>query len=135
MAQDDPARLASLRQAAEAEPNGHGLLWRISREGTAPSWLFGTMHMADPRVVQLSPAARSAFDGSGTVVIETTEVLDPSKMMAAMAANPELMMFTDDTTLTSLIPQEDRAAVEAGLSARGITLFLRMRRRIAATFG
>ena len=117
---DDPARLAEIRAEAAGVANGRGLLWRIDRDGVAPSWLFGTMHMADPRVVALGPRAREAFGAATTVVIETTEVLDPAKAMAAMLADPELTMFTDGTTLMSLVPDEERAAVEAALGARGI---------------
>ena len=57
-----------------------------------------------------------------TVVIETTEVLDEAKMMASLAREPDLMMFTDGTTLPSLLSPEDAKAMEAGLAARGITL-------------
>lgn len=117
---DDPAKLAEIRAEAAGVANGDGVLWRIGKEGAEPSWLFGTMHMSDPRVVALDRRARAAFEASSTVVIETTEVLDQAKMMAAMLANPELTMFTDGTTLMSLVPDEERAALEAALGARGI---------------
>ncbi|MBE0691476.1 MAG: TraB/GumN family protein [Aquamicrobium sp.] len=117
---DDPAKLAEIRAEAAGVANGKGLLWRIEKDGAAPSYLFGTMHLSDPRVVALGPQAQEAFDASSTVVIETTEVLDPARMMAAMLANPELTMFTDGTTLMSLVPEEERATVEAALSERGI---------------
>lgn len=120
MQRDDPAALAALRAEAAGVANGKGLLWRIEREGLAPSHLFGTMHMADPRVVTLGGAAQAAFDAAATVVIETTEVLDQASMMAAMLARPELTMFTDGTTLSSLVPPQERAAFEAALKARGI---------------
>ena len=120
MAHDDPARLAQIRAEAAGVANGKGVLWRIGKDGAAPSWLFGTMHMADPRVVALGAEARAAFDAAATVVIETTEVLDPAKMMAAIAADPELTMFTDGTTLMSLVPEDERAAVVAALERRGI---------------
>ncbi|TJW23522.1 MAG: polysaccharide biosynthesis protein GumN, partial [Mesorhizobium sp.] len=55
-----------------------------------------------------------------TVVIETTEVLDQQKMMAAFLKEPELMMFTDSTTLSSLLSPDDAAAVNKALDARGI---------------
>jgi len=122
MEQEDPARLASLRQAAEAEPNGRGLLWRVSKEGVAPSWLFGTMHMADPRVATLPAPAQAAFDKADTLVIETLDVLDPAKMTALMLERPELTMFTGSETLTDLIPEADRAMVAARLAARGVPL-------------
>jgi len=120
MATDDPTTLKAIRDEAATVENGSGLLWRIDLEGAAPSYLFGTMHVSDPRVVQLPDAAKAAFEQAGTVVIETTDILDQSKMMAAMLAQPDLMMFTDDTTLFSLMTPEDRAMVEAALSARGI---------------
>lgn len=120
MGQDDPAALDAIKAQAAEVANGHALLWRIEKDGVTPSFLFGTMHMSDPRVVALPAAAQVAFDGSSTLVIETTEILDQSKMMAAMLANPEMMMFTDETTLFSLLSAEDRAAVEQALSDRGI---------------
>jgi uncharacterized protein YbaP (TraB family) len=120
LARDDPAKLAQIRAEAEDIANGKGLLWRIEKDGTAPSWLFGTMHLSDPRVVGLGAPARTAFDAATTVVIETTDVLDPAKLMAAMVADPELTMFTDGTTLLSLVPETERAATEAALAERGI---------------
>ena len=120
MERDDPQKLAAIRAEAAEVVNGTGVLWRIESGGAQPSWLFGTMHMADPRVVALGPKAQEAFDGSSTVVIETTEVLDQAKIMAAMLANPELTMFTDGTTLLSLVPEAERAAVGAMLAERGI---------------
>ena len=56
------------------------------------------------------------------MVIETTEILDQAKMMASLAKEPELMMFTDGTTLMSLLSPEDQKALEDGLAERGISL-------------
>lgn len=118
----NPATLATIREEAAATRNGHGLLWKVEKPGTEPSWLFGTMHMADPRVLSLPEQAQAAFDTSSTVVIETTDALDQSRMMAALASRPDLMMFTDGTTLTSLLSPADRTAIEAALKTRGISL-------------
>src|SRR5690606_7301047 len=105
---DDPAAYGKILAEAAATPNGKGLLWKLEKSGERPSYLFGTMHMTDPRVVALPAAARKAFDAADTVVIETTEVLDQKKMMATLASEPGLMMFTDDTTLASLLSPADR---------------------------
>ena len=120
LASDDPALLDRIRAEAADTLNGKGLLWKVEKDGGEPSYLFGTMHMTDPRVTGLTPSAQEAFSGADTVVIETTDVLDQSKMMAAMAAEPELMMFTDGTTLASLLSPEDEAAVSEALDERGI---------------
>jgi uncharacterized protein YbaP (TraB family) len=116
----DPALFDRIAGEARAVANGKGLLWRIGKDGQQPSYLFGTMHMADPRVVTLPPDAQARFDAASTVVIETTEVLDQAAMMAALARDPGLMMFTDGTTLMSLLPPEDAPAVEEALRRRGI---------------
>lgn len=118
----DPAKVEAIRAEAAKTPNGNALLWTIEKDGVKPSWLFGTMHMADPRVVNLTDAAQSAYDQADTVTIETTEVLDPSAAIKAMAERPDLMMFTDDTTLEKLLPADKQDMVRQALSARGIPL-------------
>lgn len=122
MQRSEPATLAALRAEADKTVNGHGLLWRIEKPGIPASFLFGTMHMADPRVTSLSPAAQAAFDGAETLVIETTDVLDQNKMTAALFAKPGLMMFTDGSTLADHLSPEDEAVLQKGLEARGIPL-------------
>lgn len=117
---DDPAAYQKIVAEAAATPNGKGLLWKLEKAGEKPSYLFGTMHMTDPRVTALPAAAQKAFDGADTVIIETTEVLDQKKMMATLAKEPGLMMFTDNTTLSSLLSPKDAAAVDKALDARGI---------------
>src|SRR5882724_11741157 len=44
LAAQDPAALAKINDEAAATLNGNGLLWKIETPGTAPSYLFGTMH-------------------------------------------------------------------------------------------
>ena len=122
MARSDPSRLDALRKEAAATENGKGLLWKIEQPGRKPSYLFGTMHLTDPRVLKLSDVAQSAYSGADTVVIETDEVLDPKAPMAILAERPDLMMFTDNTTLDKLIPKDKVEAVKAALIQRGISL-------------
>ena len=118
----DPAQLAEIRRQAATTLNGKGLLWKLEKAGQTPSFLFGTIHMTDPRVTSLTPAAQKAFDAAGTIVIETTDVLDQARMMATIMAEPDLTMFTDGTTLSSLLSPEDAAILAAGLDKRGIPL-------------
>ena len=117
---DDPPAYAALEAEARATPNGEGLLWRIEKDGVEPSYLFGTMHLTDPRVLTLPPDATNAYNGASTVVIETTDVLDPAAASASVLARPDLMMFTDQTTLSGLLDDKDKAVVEAALKERGV---------------
>lgn len=116
----DPALLSKVEAQAAKIANGGHLLWRVDVPGKAPSWLFGTMHMSDPRVVALPADAQDAFDGASTVVIETTDILDQKRVMAAFAERPDLTMFTDGGSLETLLSPDDLATLRDGLSERGI---------------
>ncbi|MEM5470642.1 TraB/GumN family protein [Hoeflea sp. AS60] len=122
LAASNPQKLAEVRAKASGTRNGSGLLWKVEKDGIAPSFLFGTMHVTDPRVTKLPAAAQKAFDAAGTVVIETVEILDPAKAQALLLSKPELTMFTDETTLTSLLDEDETKLIEAELSRRGIPL-------------
>jgi len=63
--------LAPLANATEgASAPRKGLLWRLEREGIAPSYLFGTMHVSDPRVSPPAPLVRDAFESSRLLIVE-----------------------------------------------------------------
>lgn len=65
--------LAFVARPIGAEPYvayGHGLLWEITRPGVAPNYLFGTMHVTDPRVVNLPAPVRAAFGRAKRLVLE-----------------------------------------------------------------
>ncbi len=74
-----------------------GLLWRISQGSAAPSYLLGTIHSADPRVVRLRPAVAQALDQSERFIMEM--VPDP----AAMAELAMRMLITDGRDLEALL--------------------------------
>lgn len=116
--------LSDVKREAALIPNGSGLFWQISKSGTKPSYLYGTMHVTDPRVLNLSDTVTAAIDQADTVVIETLDLLDPQKAQAAVLKQPSLTMFTDGSTLTSSMSQEDAAFLEAELKSRGIAISL-----------
>lgn len=120
--QGDPARYAEAVKEADATPNGRGIFWKIEKAGMRPSWLLGTMHVTDPRVLVLPPGAQAAHDAADTIVIESDEILDEKKAAIALLAKPELTMFTDGTTIDKLLSPEDYKRLEAGLLQRGIPL-------------
>lgn len=76
---------------------GKGLCWKIEKEGQATSYLYGTMHIGDKRVITLAPKVQKIFDQSDSV---TLEILPD---YAAMAVLMRGMMFTDGRTLEDVI--------------------------------
>jgi uncharacterized protein YbaP (TraB family) len=74
-----------------------GLLWRIERAGSTPSYLFGTMHSDDPGVVDLAAPVRQAFDQAEAVTLEVT--LDPESLLTLTQA----LMMNDGRMLDALL--------------------------------
>lgn len=118
----DPASWQELQRDADKIPNRKGLLWKIDKEGVEPSYLFGTMHFSDPRVMTLSKATDEAYRSASTVVVETTDILDPKFFLRVRLERPELLLFTDGTTLKSHLPEQRREEIERKLAERGIVL-------------
>ncbi|MFB2551251.1 TraB/GumN family protein [Ensifer soli] len=131
-----PQTIESMRREAAAIPNGKGVFWKIEKPGVAPSYLLGTMHVTDPRVLAMPKGAPAAFDAAGTVVVESDEIVDDRKAAAAMLTRPDLTMFTDGRTIEDFLKPGEKDALEAGLKQRGIPLALvaKMKPWIIASF-
>ncbi len=112
-----------------AEPKGP-FLWRV--EGRTPTYLFGTIHVPDDRVLALAPSVVKAFNESAAVYTEIP--MDSATQMGVMGK----VMLPEGTQLSEVIgqPLYDRmtAAAEktlgaehAGLGAMLGPLFQRMK--------
>lgn len=117
---ENPTAYADVLAKAEKIPNGEGIFWKIDKEGAAPSYLLGTMHVTDPRVMKMPAGAKEALARAATVVVESDEVLDEKKAMAALQANPALILFTDDSSLSSHLGGEDLQILKSGIESRGL---------------
>lgn len=67
-----PAAKSTGPENCVERPFDKGKLWRISRDNTPPSYVFGTMHSKDPRILQLPGIIMQAFTRSQTAVFETS---------------------------------------------------------------
>lgn len=119
---ENPDAYARVVAEGDKVPNGKGIFWKIEKPGLPSSYLLGTMHVSDPRVLKMPAGASEALDAVRTVVIESDEVLDDKKAMAGMLAKPELTMFTDETSIDKLLDPDDLAVLEEGLKKRGVPL-------------
>lgn len=136
MRASDPARLEAIETEAAAVPNGKGVFWKITREGLAPSYLLGTIHLTDPRVLTMPQGAAEAHQAAKVIVIESDEILDEVKAATALLAKPDLTMFTDGTTISDLLEPAETEKLALGLKSRGIALPLveRMKPWMIASF-
>jgi len=93
------AQFAPAPSVAHAQSNAaydKGLLWRIEKAQAPPSYLFGTVHLADKRVTSLPDAVRESFDAARTFTMEVS--LDQSNI-AALAAR---MVYLDGRDLPGI---------------------------------
>lgn len=119
LASSDPARHARILEDADTLENGRAVLWRLERPGLAPSYLFGTVHLTDTRVTQLSDATRLALDGSTAVLLEAADV-SPETTARALTSAARAAVFTDGRSLESLLSEEEFRKVEASIDRVGV---------------
>lgn len=119
---DDPAGYAKLRAEADALPNGKGIFWKIEKDGRPASWLLGTMHVTDPRVLAMPEAARTAYAAASTVIVESDEIADEKKAGATIMARPDLTMFAGGKSITDFIDKAEAERLAEGLKSRGLSL-------------
>ncbi|WP_082453707.1 TraB/GumN family protein [Rhizobium sp. Leaf262] len=136
MQKNEPARYDAIVTEADAIPNGKATFWKIEKAGAEPSWLLGTMHISDPRVLAMPEGAKAAFDKAAVVIVESDEITSEKEASAKLLEQPELMMFLDGKSITDMLPKDDVAKLEAGLQARGIPLnaVLKMKPWILSSF-
>jgi uncharacterized protein len=134
--QRDPKAYAAIVNEAAKTPNGQATFWKIEKPGITPSYLLGTMHVTDPRVLRMPAGAQDAASKADAIIVESDEVLDDNKAAMALLAKPELSMFTDGSTITSRLTPEQASELEAGLKKRGLALAAvnRMKPWIIASF-
>jgi uncharacterized protein YbaP (TraB family) len=108
------ALLPWVASLAEQTSWDRGLLFEVSRERGQNSYLFGTIHSENERVIDLPPPVRSAFDGAGTFVMEV--IPDADAILRSMVT----MVYTDGRSLAEVVgPSRFQRIVEA-MERRGM---------------
>lgn len=98
----DRALFDKVMADAAATENSDALLWKIEREGTPPSYLFGTVHLTDVRVTRFSPAMERALGEAKTIALEVSD-LSETATASVIAKSAPLVMFTDGQRLDRLL--------------------------------
>lgn len=107
-----PAR--AVQPLAPSRHPEHGLLWRIDKSGTQPSYLLGTMHTADPRVLRIVDDVRPYLMASRSYTMEL--IMNGGAFIDSANA----MYFNDGTTLESVVGKAVYARAVQALKARGL---------------
>lgn len=105
---------APVQKSAAVAPYSQGILWKIEGRRQAPSYLFGTIHLADPRVTQLPAPVQKAFEAAASLVTEMMPDL------AGVAALQQAMLYQDARTLEDAVGPELYRDVRNALAERGL---------------
>ena len=92
-----------LRAGAQTvDPGGFpaGLLWRVEAPSGGESYVFGTIHISDPRVTRLHPSVSEALERSTHFTMEVIFDGDSVRQMA------RAMYFQDERSLSQLLPDD-----------------------------
>lgn len=91
----------------------NGLLWRVERQGVAPSYLFGTLHHDDDRVTRLAPAVERAFGRAERLALE---LINDDEAVAKFRR----AMLRKEPLLSALLGDADWPRVDERLAAHGM---------------
>lgn len=111
MFDENPKAYAEVMDEARRVKNGEAVLWRISRDGTPDSWLFGTAHVTDPRVTLLPAGALEAFTTADTVALELKEIRSKEELGMATLRHARLMVLPPGQSLWDMIPDADEPLI------------------------
>lgn len=96
--------------AAQTTAYAQGLLWKVEGRSREPSYVFGTIHISDPRVTTLPAPVKSTFDAARAFAVEV--MLEPATMLQAA----HRMIYTDGRELRGVIgaPLFEKVVASAG---------------------
>jgi uncharacterized protein len=109
LAKSDPKMHAEIIAETKATKNGEAILWKIepSDPAIAPSYLFGTMHLTDPRVHDLPKETRALIEDASVVALELAEAVDRQKLAVAMMKYAHYLAMPAGKTLWDVVPDAD----------------------------
>ena len=109
-----PALLPGSESPAGPVPGSNAVFWKIEKPGLSPSFILGTLHVEDPRVLTLPPAVEAAFEASDALVLEL--VLDETALFKAAAS----MIAMDGTDLETILGKALFKRAASAMKDRGV---------------
>ena len=93
---------------------GKGILWQIDSNNGKTSYLFGTIHVDDPRITRLHPKIKKAIARSTSMTLEL--VPDPQTLQASMTR----MFFSNGQTLKRAVGDKLYKKATAAMAGHGL---------------
>jgi uncharacterized protein YbaP (TraB family) len=117
LSQEPAAPAASDAPAPEApRPTERPFLWRI--DGETPSYLYGTIHLPDDRVLALPDVVREAIESSDGLYTEI-----PMELSEQLKAASKIML-PGMTTLSDKLPEDLHDRLATHLESKGLQVMM-----------
>lgn len=113
---DKPAYEAYAKDVA-ALVNVDGLMWKIEKKGVKPSYLFGTFHATDGRLMAVAERAAPQLRASRVLATELGEMTKMAKALSIARVTLKAMNSSVDT-LALIKDEEKRSRLEAMIRER-----------------
>ncbi|HIC79622.1 MAG TPA: TraB/GumN family protein [Kiloniellaceae bacterium] len=95
-------------------PFGEGRIWKVEGDGIAPSYVFGTYHISDPRVMEITEAVENAFQSSQIAAFEYDYGPDAEEFEVDL----EMIKLPEGTTTRSLVGNDTFGKLQFILRSR-----------------
>lgn len=119
--QNDPAAYQSLLDESSQYANPNGIFWEVSHESLPyKSYVLGTLHKADPRILDLPANVQAALENADVVAVEIENADDPSAIGALMGKRPQLLLQPQGESLADDLSPETIASIDAYLNGLGM---------------
>jgi uncharacterized protein YbaP (TraB family) len=104
---------------ATKSANSGAMLFRIDAEGRPPSYVYGTVHVADERLQTLPAEVESALSSASVVVLERGDVSEQA-VRSVMPLAARLMMMPRNQALDSIIDEDEMKIVTRAVKSAGL---------------
>jgi uncharacterized protein len=112
MQQSDPQQHRAILDEAAVVPNRGAIWWKIEKSGIAkPSWLLGTMHVTDKRVIDSAEKIRDELATSDILLVELSEIADKRALATKFASLTDKLQMPEGRSLWDLVPDPDEPAI------------------------
>lgn len=115
---EDPAGVAAAFERARTIPNGQGRLWQVTRDGLAPSYLYGTFHTGEA-TEYVSDRAWQALDGARTAIFEM-DLDELAALEARTQTDPGFIFDASAPPLSTRVSPEVLREIRTALTQRGV---------------
>jgi uncharacterized protein YbaP (TraB family) len=95
------------------------MLFRVDVDGRKPSYVYGTVHVADERLQTLPGEVEEALNSASVVVLERGDVSEQA-VRSVMPLAARLMMMPRSQALDSLIDEDEMKVVTRAVKAAGL---------------